>query len=434
MEDERYLAYRAILRRELVPAQGCTEPAAVAYAAARARQLLGAEPEEIRVVCSGNVIKNVMGVVIPHSGSRRGVEVAAILGALGGDPERGLEVLESVTEEHAARVDGLLGREYCRCSVFQGKEKLFVSVTAIAGGHRARVDIESSHRNITRLQRDDTILLDGPPAGEDGGPDKACLNLRDIFTYAQTEEYQELRELLEAQASLNAALAEEGLRRPYGARVGQTLLESGRTDPEARACALAAAAADARMGGCPLPVVINSGSGNQGIAASVPVVEYARCLGAEEERMYRALALSNLTVMLQKRDIGNLSAYCGAVCAACGAGAGIAYLRGGGLAEVERTVVNTLGTIGGMVCDGAKASCAAKVAAAVQTALLAGDMALKGRTFQPGEGIVGAGAEDTVRNMGTVAREGMLETDRVILRLMLEQGGEKKNSGAPAPL
>lgn len=406
MEDERYLAYRAILRRELVPAQGCTEPAAVAYAAARARQLLGAEPEEIRVVCSGNVIKNVMGVVIPHSGSRRGVEVAAILGALGGDPERGLEVLESVTEEHAARVDGLLGREYCRCSVFQGKEKLFVSVTAIAGGHRARVDIESSHRNITRLQRDDTILLDGPPAGEDGGPDKACLNLRDIFTYAQTEEYQELRELLEAQASLNAALAEEGLRRPYGARVGQTLLESGRTDPAALAWRLGGG-----RGGCPDGGLPSAGgyqfrerqpghrrqrpSGGirplpgRGGRTDVPGP------GAEQPDSHASEAG-------YREPVGLLRG----VCAACGAGAGVAYLRGGGLAEVERTVVNTLGTIGGMVCDGAKASCAAKVAAAVQTALLAGDMALKGRTFQPGEGIVGAGAEDTVRNMGTVAREG----------------------------
>lgn len=434
MEDERYLAYRAILRRELVPAQGCTEPAAVAYAAARARQLLGAEPEEIRVVCSGNVIKNVMGVVIPHSGSRRGVEVAAILGALGGDPERGLEVLESVTEEHAARVDGLLGREYCRCSVFQGKEKLFVSVTAIAGGHRARVDIESSHRNITRLQRDGTVLLDGSAAGDEPAADKACLNFGDIFTYAETEDYQELRELLGEQVRLNAALAAEGLRRPYGAQVGQTLLESGRTDPEARACALAAAAADARMGGCPLPVVINSGSGNQGIAASVPVVEYARCTGAGEERMYRALALSNLTAMLQKRDIGNLSAYCGAVCAACGAGAGIVYLRGGGRGQVEHTVVNTLSTISGMVCDGAKASCAAKVAAAVQAALLAGDMAWNGRVFQPGEGLAGAGAEETIGSVGTMAREGMQVTDQVILRLMLERGGTKINSGAPAPL
>lgn len=434
MEDGRYLAYREILRRELVPAQGCTEPAAVAYAAARARQLLGAEPEKIQLECSGNVIKNVMGVAIPHAGGRRGVETAAILGALGGDPERELEVLESVTPEQAARVDGLLADGYCRCRVFQGKEKLFVSATVFAGGHRARVDIESSHRNITRLQRDDTVLLEGSAAGEDPGPDKACLNLQDIFTYAETEEYEVLRALLGEQARLNTALAEEGVGRPYGAQVGATLLESGRTDPGVRACALAAAAADARMGGCPRPVVINSGSGNQGIAASVPVLEYARCLGAEEERTYRALALSNLTAMLQKREIGNLSAYCGAVCAACGAGAGIVYLRGGGRREVERTVVNTLAAISGMICDGAKASCAAKVAAAVQAALLAGDMALKERVFQPGEGIVGAGAERTIRNVGVLAREGMQVTDQVILRLMLERGGEQKNSGAPAPL
>ena len=421
MTAELYETYREILRSELIPAQGCTEPNAVAYAAAKAREVLGEFPRSLELRCSGNVIKNVMGVSIPHSGGRRGVDTAAILGVLGGDPSAELQVLESVRPEHAARVDELLEAGYCRCALEKGVEKLFISVLARAGEHTALVELRNRHTNITRIQRDGQVLLDRPAEDEETCR-KDALDLDHIFEYADTEDGRILRSLLEPQARLNLAIAREGMERPYGAQVGRTLLAVGGDNTAVRASAMAAAASDARMGGCPMPVVINSGSGNQGITVSVPVAEYARALGADEEKLCRALAISNLTALLQKRYIGSLSAYCGVVCAACGAGTAITYLMGGSREDMKRTVVNTLGTISGMVCDGAKSSCASKIAAALNTAILAGEMARRGLVFQPGEGLVCAEAEDTVRAAGLVGREGMRETDEVILQLMLRRG------------
>ena len=432
MTGELYETYREILRSELIPAQGCTEPIAVAYAAAKAREVLGCFPERLELRCSGNVIKNVMGVTIPRSGGRRGVDTAAILGALGGDPGAELQVLESVRAEHVARLDDLLASGYCRCALEKGVEKLFISVRAFAGGRSALVELQNRHTNITRIERDGEVLLDRPAADEETCR-KDALDLDRIFEYAETEDARILRSLLEPQARLNLAIAREGLEHPCGAQVGRTLLTAGGDNPAVRACALAAAASDARMSGCSLPVVINSGSGNQGITVSVPVAEYARFLGADEEKLCRALAISNLTALLQKRYIGSLSAYCGVVCAACGAGTAITYLLGGSREDMKRTVVNTLGTVSGMVCDGAKASCAAKIAAALNTAILAGEMARKGLVFQPGEGLVFGSAEDTVRSAGILGREGMRETDEVILQLMLSRGKLQK-SGASAPL
>ena len=423
MTGDMYETYREILRSELIPAQGCTEPIAIAYAAAVARKTLGAVPERLELRCSGNVIKNVMGVVIPRSGGRRGVDTAAILGALGGDPEAELNVLESVRPEHVQRLDELLASGYCDCALEKGVEKLFISLQAFAGDHSSLVVVQNRHTNITRIERDGEVLLDHPAVDQQVCR-KEALSLDGILDYAETEDLSVLRGLLGSQLQHNLAVAREGLEKPCGAQVGRTLLQSGGDTAAVRACAMAAAASDARMSGCVMPVVINSGSGNQGIAASVPVAEYARALGAGEEPLFRALAISNLTALLQKKNIGALSAYCGAVCAAAGAGAAVTYLRGGSRAAIKQTVVNTLGTVSGIVCDGAKASCAAKIAAALGAAFLAGDMALAGLGFQPGEGLVFGSAEDTIRAAGTLGREGMRETDEVILRLMLRRGAE----------
>jgi L-cysteine desulfidase len=396
----------------------------VAYTAAKAREALGAEPERLVLRCSGNVIKNVMGVVIPHSGGRRGVDTAAILGALGGDPRAGLEVLETVTQEEIDRVDGLLRAGYCQCTLAKGVDKLFVSVRAEAGGHWALAELESRHTDITRIIRDGEVLFSRPTQSTETIR-RDDLTLDDIFTYAETEDIAVLRSLLEPQVRLNRAIAREGLSHAYGARVGQTILARNPQRADVRACAAAAAASDARMGGCSLPVIINSGSGNQGITVSVPVTEYALALGAGEEKLYRALAISNLVSLHQKRYIGTLSAFCGVVCAACGAGTAITYLQGGTRRQMEQTITNTLGTVSGMVCDGAKSSCAAKIATAVRTAILAGEMARSEACFQPGEGLVLDTAEETIRAVGALGRDGMRETDEVVLELMLHRGMAK---------
>lgn len=411
--------YRARLKKELRRAEGCTEPAAVAFAAAKAAELLEARPEKIRICCSGNIAKNVMGVIIPHSGGRRGLAVAAILGALGGDASRGLEVLDGVDAETVGALDEHLASGLCECTIAEGKTGLYIDAEAVSGEKTAEVVLDGGHENIVYMRIGETVLTDRRGERKCAASSGEELSLDEILAYAENESADVLRELLRDQIECNTAIAEEGARFPYGAAVGQALLAASEGNALMRSAAMAACAADARMGGCEKPVVINSGSGNQGIAASVPVIEYARRTGVCDESLYRALALSNLVTMLQKQYIGPLSAYCGAVCAGCGAGAGITYLRGGGYAEIEATITNTLGTISGMICDGAKASCAAKIAAAVSAANLAGEMSLRGSVFQPGEGIVGREAAETVRYAGAVGREGMRETDRVILELML---------------
>jgi L-cysteine desulfidase len=433
MDAVQYGRYREILKAELLMAQGCTEPAAVAYAAAKAREILGCFPERVELSCSGNVLKNVMGVTIPRSGGRRGLETAAILGVLGGNSQRALEVLDSVQPAHIAELDALLAKGYCRCTVSKTTEKLFISATVFSGSHWAQVDIARAHTNIVKMVKDGEVLLSCNLEAEQGPTDRSFLNLEDIFTYAETEDLSILHALLENQIRRNFAIAQEGLTHPYGAQVGRTIWNSRQEDAAAWACAAAAAASDARMGGCSLPVVMNSGSGNQGIAASVPIIAYAQKLHSADDTLYRALAISNLVTILQKRYIGPLSAYCGVVCAACGAGAGITYLRGGTREEIEMTITNTLGTISGMVCDGAKSSCAAKIAAAVNTAILSGEMSLQHRCLQPGEGIVCENAEATIRNVGILGREGMRVTDEVILRLMLEHAGDSPNREKSLP-
>lgn len=431
-------AYAAVLNEELVPALGCTEPIAVAYAAARAREILGRMPEGLRMRCSGNIVKNVKGVRVPNTGGLKGIAAAATAGAVGGDASRRLEVLESVTPELYPEINRLLSTGYCSVSLAEGVENLYIEAEAFDGIDTALVRIEGSHTNITHADRNGIpteIPGEHGPAGPEAGyPGDAgtasrgeggalaagarLLNVRDILEYAETADLGDVETTLSGQIEMNQAIAEEGLTHAWGAEVGRTLLKTRGSDLRVRAAARPAAGSDARMSGCSLPVVINSGSGNQGMTVSLPVIEYARELGVSRDRLIRALALSNLIAIRQKVLIGKLSAYCGAVSAACGSGAGIAFLRGGGYRQISDTIANTLGNVGGIVCDGAKPSCAAKIASAVDAAVLAQDMAFEGKAFGDGEGLVSEDVERTIENIGTVGREGMRETDRVILRIM----------------
>ncbi len=440
LSEEIRSAYSAILNEELVPALGCTEPIAVAYAAARAREILGRMPEGLVLRCSGNIVKNVKGVRVPNTGGLKGIAAAAVAGVVGGDPSRRLEVLESVTPEHREEVRRLLSTGYCEVALAEGVENLYIEAEARAGTDTASVRIEGSHTNIVHASRNGSPAeIPGAPLpggsgggfghpGDAGNPSRVeggaladgarFLNVRDILEYAETVDLGDVAGTLSDQIEKNGAIAEEGLTHSWGAEVGRTLLKTRGSDLRVRAAARPAAGSDARMSGCSLPVVINSGSGNQGMTASLPVIEYARELGVPRDRLIRALALSNLIAIRQKVLIGKLSAYCGAVSAACGSGAGIAFLRGGGYREISDTIANTLGNVGGIVCDGAKPSCAAKIASAVEAAVLAQDMAFEGKAFADGEGLVSEDVERTIENVGTVGREGMRETDRVILRIM----------------
>ena len=423
MKQKIYDAYIRILKKELIPAMGCTEPIAVAYAAAKAAEVLGTPPEHIEIGCSGNIIKNVAGVVVPHSGGQRGVNIAAILGALGGDATRKLEVLETVREEHRQKARELLQSDYCQCHLVKKVPNLYILVKATADGHTAQVEIRDQHTHITRITKDGRVIVGGPrPAvTADHNEDYALLNVRDIIDFADTVHIDDVKEILERQIRMNSNISREGLAHSYGADVGKILLKSYGGDIKIRAAAAAAAGSDARMGGCSLPVVINSGSGNQGITVSLPVIEFAAELGVPRERLYRALALSNLIAVHQKQYIGNLSAFCGAVSAASGSGAGITYLYGGNYETISHTITNTIANVGGIVCDGAKSSCAAKIASAVNAAVMASCMSFQNREFQPGEGLVKENVEKTIRSVGRLGKKGMSATDEEILRIMTEK-------------
>ena len=418
--------YCDILNRELVCALGCTEPIAVAYAAALARETLGAEPTHLKVDCSGNIIKNVKSVTVPNSGGMHGIEAAALLGAVGGDASSALEVLESVGERDLARTHELLAADACEVSLAEGVPNRYIRVVATAGGHAAEVVIADHHTNVV-LRALDGVAQEGSVAAAQGCMDAAdasheqdvALTLDGIMEFARTGDIDAAREALERQIRLNSAISEEGLTNPWGAQVGKTLLASRYDDVACRARARAAAGSDARMNGCSMPVVIVCGSGNQGITACMPVVEYAHKFGVSHEGLLRALALSNLVAVHVKSYIGALSAFCGVVCAACGAGAAITWMAGGTPEQVGATVVNTLGNVGGIVCDGAKSSCAAKISAAVDAAILGHNMAMVGRSFRAGEGLVQETVEETIASMGYVGRVGMHPTDVEILNVMI---------------
>lgn len=421
MLEAIYQNYVDILRFEMITAMGCTEPIAIAYAGAVARKILGREPDRCVVRCSGNIIKNVKGVSVPHSGGRRGIDVAATLGIVGGDPSQKLEVLSSVTDKDIERVDQLLSKQFCRCVLAEDSSKLFIDLQVFAEDSSAEVEISGTHTNITRIMKDGILLAENECDDmRTEEPDKASLNVRDILTFANEVKLEDVRELVDRQIECNQAISQEGLHHSWGACVGRTLLTAASDmDVKARACAAAAAGSDARMGGCPMPVVINSGSGNQGITVSLPILIYAREAQLPYEKVCRALCAANLIAVHQKKFIGNLSAYCGAVSAACAAACGVAYLFDDGYDVIAKTIINTICTVGGIVCDGAKSSCAAKIAASVNAALTAWEMSRQGYCFQPGEGLTGRDVEETIAMVGCMGREGMHETDIKILQLML---------------
>ena len=430
MDSQTCRKYITVLREELVPALGCTEPIAIAYAAAVAVRTLGRFPERMTAACSGNIIKNVKGVVVPNSGGQKGIEAAAVIGAVGGDPDRELEVLANVTPGHIAKSRELVAGDFCRVELLPGVTNLHIILTVAAGSgtdsgkatDEAVVEIAGGHTNIVRIERNGKILEGGPYVPERDTKDHSrdFMSVSGILEFAEQCDLDDVRDVLDRQIEYNSQISEEGLSHAYGAEVGRTLLASRGSDVRTRAKARAAAGSDARMSGCELPVVINSGSGNQGMTVSLPVIEYAAELNLPKEKLYRALLVSNLVAIHQKSGIGKLSAYCGAVSAACGSGAAITYLCGGDLRQISDTITNTLANVSGIVCDGAKPSCAAKIASSVDAAIMAHDLAMHQSTFPSGEGIVKEDVEATIRSVGRLAREGMRSTDEEVLHIMID--------------
>lgn len=425
--DSRYGAYIAVLEEELIPAMGCTEPIAIALAAARARDLAGGIPDRLELEVSGSIVKNAKSVVVPHTGGLKGIEAAAAAGVVAGDADAWLEVIAKVDEEKIARIVEYLAKtpiEVRRADTDLDFD-LVVHAYRDSDGrtHSGTVRIAEYHTNIVCEQCDGVVLREVPLAedGETAGDltDRTQLSMEGIWDFAMTVDIDDIRDVIGRQIACNSAIAQEGLSGDWGANIGSVLLSAYGDDVKVRACALAAAGSDARMSGCELPVVINSGSGNQGLTASMPVIEYARHLGADEEKLYRALVLSNLCAIHQKTGIGRLSAFCGAVCAGAAAGAGIAYLNGGGYKEAVHAVVNALSIVSGIVCDGAKPSCAAKIAMSVNAGILGYEMYRAGQQFYDGDGIVKKGVENTIESVCRVGREGMRATNDEIIRIML---------------
>ena len=423
-EDEKYQAYVQILKEELVPAMGCTEPIALAYAAAKAREVLGEIPDEVKVEASGSIIKNVKSVIVPNTNHLKGIPAAATAGIIAGKAEKELEVIAEVTEEQIEEMKEFLKTRKITVEHVDHGITFEIIVTVTKGDSYAMVRIANYHTNIVHIEKDHKVLLDIPVEGEneEGLTDRSLLDVEDIWDFINTVEIDDIREVIGRQIEYNTAIADEGLRGDYGANIGRVLLETyGDADVKVRAKARAAAGSDARMIGCELPVIINAGSGNQGMTCSLPVLEYAKELNSGEEKTYRALALSNLVAIHQKTGIGRLSAYCGAVSAGAAAGAGIAYLCGGGYEEVIHTVVNALAIVSGMVCDGAKASCAAKIAESVDAGILGYNMYIRGQQFYAGDGIVTRGVEATIHNIGRLGKDGMRETNEEIIKMMIEE-------------
>lgn len=424
MEKKQYDHFVAILNKELAVALGCTEPIAIAYAGAKAREVLGMMPIRCSVSCSGNIIKNVKGVIVPNSDGQKGIDVAVALGIIGGDASKELAVLESVTQADRRQAKELLIQDFCTCELIENVENLYIIVRVENKTDSAEVEIKNYHSNITRIVKNGNVLYEKKEEIKEteNFPDKSLLNVKDILEFANTVCLSEIEPVIKRQIEYNSAIAEAGIHEAYGAEVGRTLLSDfDRNSVKLRAKAYAAAGSDARMSGCPMPVVINSGSGNQGITVSVPVIQYAKEYQATEEQMYRSLVVSNLISIHQKKYIGSLSAYCGAVSAACGSGAGIAYLSGADYEVICNVITDTIANIGGMVCDGAKPSCAAKIASALDAAIMAVHMARKKRVFQSGEGLVKANVEETIKSIGRMGREGMKHTDIEILNIMLDK-------------
>lgn len=423
MERELYNAYIRVLQQELVPAMGCTEPIAVAYAAAVAAKELPARAEKVAIIVSSNIIKNVKSVIVPNTGGLHGLEAAAAAGIIAGDPEKKLLVISQVTEAQQKEIAAYLKEAVFTVAESQSGELFDIQIELEGAGHKAVCRITGEHTNVVLIQGDGNTVLERSVevSMEEENRDKALLTVEKIVEFADCVDINDVKDVLDRQIRCNMAIAEEGLKNNYGARIGQVLLKTRGNDVVTRAKAYAAAASDARMNGCDMPVVINSGSGNQGITSSVPVIIYARDMGASEELLYRALTVSNLITLHLKSGIGPLSAYCGAISAGCGAAAGVTYLFGGKFREIAHTVVNAIAINSGVICDGAKASCAAKIASAVEAGILGMEMFRQGSQFVGGDGIVSKGVENTIDNVSRLASQGMRKTDSEIIRIMLSR-------------
>ncbi len=423
MKQFIYQKYLDILKEELVPALGCTEPIAIAYAAAKARDVLEEFPAKVNIYCSGNIIKNVKSVVVPNTGGQKGIVVSALAGIVGGNADEEMEVLSHLEEKHAKMIAGLMNEGIGKVIALDTAKSLHIIIEVFTSQSSASVEIQDFHTNIVR------IIKNGKPLYEKTGcenaylgnlTDRSILNVEHIYTFARTVPLELVSDLIRQQITNNMAIAAEGLRGHYGVDIGNTLLRNGDGSVFSRVKAYTAAASEARMSGSKLPVTTNSGSGNQGIASSVPVIIYARENAAEEERMIRALVLTNLLTIHQKTLIGRLSAFCGVVSASCSSGAGITYLAGGTLEQIKMTITNTLANVSGIVCDGAKPSCGIKIAASLDAAIMAHLLAMDHKAYLPGDGLVKSNVEETITSVGKLARDGMKETDTQILKLMLD--------------
>ena len=426
--DPRYQAYVEILKEELITAMGCTEPSALAYAAAKAREVLGVLPDSVQLQVSGSIIKNVKSVIVPNTGHLKGMEAAVAAGIIAGSAEKELEVISEVSEEKKSAIRDYLQTVPITIEHTDQGHVFDIVVTERCWQDYARVRIADYHTNICRIETHGTVVYEVPlldeTVPEDARADRSLLNMQDIWDFAETADLRDVADLLERQIRYNNAIAEEGLLGDYGANIGRVLLTTYGNDVSNRAKAKAAAGSDARMNGCELPVIINSGSGNQGITCSVPLIEYAKELHSGKEKLYRALIISNLVAIHEKTGIGTLSAYCGAVSAGAGAGAGIVYLCGDGYQAAIHTVVNALAIVSGIVCDGAKASCAAKIASSVDAALLGYNMYKCNQEFKGGDGIVMKDIETTIKGIGRLGKDGMRQTNEEIIRLMMSREAE----------
>ncbi len=423
MSQEYFDTFCEILNEELQPALGCTEPIAIAYAASMMRQTLGCVPSLIKIRTSGNIIKNVKAVTVPNSGGMKGIEAAAILGTLGGRADLVLEVLSCITADQIEETRKLIGEGYASVCLATGVPSLYIEIAGEKDGHSALCIVAGEHTNITRLEKDGKVIIDKKSCANENEvkTDRSSLSVCRIIDFAKNVPLAAIDKVITRQIEYNSAIAREGLSRKYGVSVGRTLLTHyDASDVRIRARAMAAAGSDARMSGCSLPVIINSGSGNQGLTVSLPVIEYAKEYKKSHEELVRALALSNLIAVHQKRYIGPLSAFCGAVNAATGAAAGICFLLGGSDEEISQTITDVLANVGGIVCDGAKPSCAAKISSALEAAILSYEMTKEGNCFKGGEGLVNSDIEKTIESFGRVGREGMKETDAEILKIMLD--------------
>ncbi len=423
MKTDLYQKYIQLLRKEMVKALGCTEPIAVALAGAKAREVLGKMPEKIVIKCSQNIIKNVKGVTVPTTGDMKGIDTACILGAIAGNPDLELEVLNDVKDSDIKQLKELLAKNICKVEQLDSGDNLHIICYVENGKDNAEVEILHSHSNIESIKKNGKVIFQNKDTNKDcsNKTDSCALKFDDIYEFVNTFNINDLKDLFDLEIKCNNAIAEEGLKNDWGANVGKTILKNGGDSIKEKTKAYAAAGSDARMSGCNMAVVISAGSGNQGMTILSTVYQYAKYLKVSDEELYRALAMANLLALWQKAGIGKLSAFCGAVSAASAAGAAITYMKGGTKKQIENTIINALASAGGIVCDGAKPSCALKIAIAVDAAIMASEMAMNENVFKDGEGLVKGDIESTVSAICRMAKDGMKSTDQKILEIMLEK-------------